>query len=276
MFRFSHLNRLVTVVTLLSLVGAFTLVADASHSWGSYHWARTVNPFTLKLGDNVSFAWDPFLATASGDWTQSSILNTTVVSGSTDSRRCRATNGRVEVCSNRYGNNGWLGIASIWISGSHITKGTVRVNDTYFNTSRYNTPGWRGFVMCQEVGHTFGLDHQDEDFYNSNLGSCMDYSGDPDGTINGQLSNEHPNNHDYEQLETIYAHLDSSATLLSDRRGTAAGALALARANLEELDLNSPREWGRVIRTARDGRSSLYERDLGRGEKVFTFVIWAD
>jgi hypothetical protein len=29
---------------------------------GNYHWARTSNPFTLKLGDNVSSAWDSYSA----------------------------------------------------------------------------------------------------------------------------------------------------------------------------------------------------------------------
>ena len=46
--------------------------ASATHSWGSYHWARTNNPFTLKLGDNVSATWDPYLTTTSGDWSASS------------------------------------------------------------------------------------------------------------------------------------------------------------------------------------------------------------
>jgi hypothetical protein len=40
------------------------------------------------------------------------------------------------------------------------------VNDTYFNTPKYDTSAWRNLVMCQEVGHTLGLDHQDEDFDN--------------------------------------------------------------------------------------------------------------
>jgi hypothetical protein len=40
--------------------------------------------------------------------------------------------------------------------------------------------------MCQEVGHTFGLDHQDENFNNTNLGTCMDYTNDPS-------TNQHPN-----------------------------------------------------------------------------------
>ncbi len=32
---------------------AFTSTAEANHSWGRYHWARTSNPFTLKLVDNA-------------------------------------------------------------------------------------------------------------------------------------------------------------------------------------------------------------------------------
>ena len=58
-------------------------------------------------------------------------------------QNCRATLGRVEVCNGNYGNTGWLGIAGIYLSGTHITKGYVKVNDTYFNTATYNTPEWR-------------------------------------------------------------------------------------------------------------------------------------
>jgi hypothetical protein len=58
---------------------AFTIITSANHSWNGYHWARTANPFTVKLGDNVSGAWDAVLATTSADWTQSQVLNTTVV-----------------------------------------------------------------------------------------------------------------------------------------------------------------------------------------------------
>ncbi|HXG40454.1 MAG TPA: hypothetical protein VNJ28_05885, partial [Candidatus Limnocylindrales bacterium] len=194
-----------------ALVGAALVPASvgASHSWGPYHWARTANPFTVTLGDNVSATWDSYLAEASSDWTASSVLDTTVAPGRTRPKPCRPTSGRVEVCSAAYGGTGWLGVAQIWVSSSHITQATVKVNDTYFNTATYNTPAWRRLVMCQEVGHTFGLDHQDETFDNPTLGTCMDYTNDPDGPP----SNEHPNAHDYEQLETIYAHLDSTTTI---------------------------------------------------------------
>jgi hypothetical protein len=239
-------------------------VASADHSWGSYHWARTANPFTLKLGDNVSSAWDAYLAEASDDWSASSVLDTTVVAGGANPKNCRPTSGRVEVCNSKYGNNGWLGVATIWSSGSHITQGTVKVNDTYFNTATYNTPAWRRLVMCQEIGHTFGLDHQDENFDNPNLGSCMDYTSDPDGPP----SNEHPNAHDYEQLELIYAHLDSTTTV-----GQFLGAAA-ARASAGNGD---DEEWGKPTgKKDGKGRDILFEKNLGGGKKKLTWVLWAN
>ncbi|OHA79177.1 MAG: hypothetical protein A2747_01605 [Candidatus Yonathbacteria bacterium RIFCSPHIGHO2_01_FULL_44_41] len=257
-----RIKALFAVVAVVLSASTFATIALANHSWGNYHWARTANPFNLKLGDNVSAAWDANLAMASVDWSVSSVLDTTIVNGLSNQRNCRATNGRVEVCNNKYGKNGWLGIASIWASGDHITQGTVRLNDTYFNTAKYNTPEWKQLVVCQEVGHTLGLDHQDEIFTNANLGTCMDYTNDPS-------TNQHPNAHDYEQLEIIYTHLDTVTTLLSKMSGT-------AQVRIPDIDTENPSEWGKVIRRSNDGRSSLYERNLGNGQKIFTFVIWAD
>src|SRR5512144_3098686 len=87
------------IVGLLAVfaLALFPASADASHSWGGYHWARTSNPFTLKLGDNVSGAWDNMLRKASTDWSKSNVLDTTVVAGSANPRNCRATTGMVQV-----------------------------------------------------------------------------------------------------------------------------------------------------------------------------------
>ena len=242
-----------------ALAGMAAGPAAATHSWGGYHWARTANPFTLKLGDNLANGWKPYLATTSGDWSVSSVLDTSVVTGSAG-RRCRGTTGRVEVCNSTYGNNGWLGIASISITGgTHITSGTVKLNDTYFNTAAYNSTAWRNLVMCQEVGHTLGLDHQDTTFDNPNLGTCMDYTNDPS-------TNQHPNTHDYEELGIIYAHTDGFTTLSAPTAQSAAAAGAG----------NSQAEWGRAIRYTSDGKPSLFVRDAGDGEQVFTFVTWAE
>jgi hypothetical protein len=177
----------------------------------------------------------------------------------------------VEVCNAAYGTNGWLGVAQIWVSRRHIVQGTTKVNDTYFNTAKYNTKAWRNLVMCQEVGHTLGLDHQDEIFNNTNLGTCMDYTNDPSGLAgtNGPLSNEHPNQHDYDQLATIYTHLDNKTTVSS----TSAASTMPPAAN--QGNLNSRAEWGRKIHESPNGKLELYERDFGGGKKMFTFVIRA-
>jgi len=266
MFKFSRFNRLIIVAIFLSM-GAYAFFAYANHSWGGYHWARTLNPFIVKLGDNVSTVWDTRLAIASGDWSASPVLDTAIVAGAFK-KNCGPINGRVEVCNKTYGFNGWLGVASIWVSGSHIVQGTVKLNDTYFNNAYYNTPAWRQFVICQEVGHTFGLDHQDVNFSNPNLGTCMDYTNDPSGTLYNQLDNQHPNTHDYEELGIIYQHLDALTTIFS-KKSSASAAVD------NDIDTSNPSEWGKVIRKSHDGRSSLHERDLGKGNKVFTFVIWA-
>lgn len=241
---------------------AFPAFSHATHSWGVYHWARTSNSFTLKLGDNVSSTWDPILATTSSDWTVSSVLDTTIVTGTSNPKNCRATSGQVQVCSSTYGNTGWLGVASIWISGGHITQGTVKVNDTYHNKAPYNTTAWRNLVMCQEVGHIFGLDHQDENFSNTNLNTCMDYTNNPS-------SNQHPNQHDYDQLESIYSHFDSMTTA---RQATNSGKMPPA---MRDIDVSGPGQWGKLIHSSHGGWKETYELDFGRGHKIVTYVIWA-
>ncbi|MDO8728411.1 MAG: hypothetical protein Q7K26_00810 [bacterium] len=274
---------IVLAISLTLSFGGLVSVAYANHSWGDYHWARTTNPFMLKIGNNVSSAWVPYLNEAISDWSVSPILDLTKVTGSTSPRNCKPKAGQIEVCSERYGKTGWLGIAQIWVSGSHITKAITKVNDTYFKTSTYNKPAWRRLVMCQELAHDFGLNHQDEVFGNTNLGSCMDYTSDPDGTLANpdQLTNEHANTHDFDQIETIYTHLDSTntfASLVTSARGSLNAVNSQLRSRLEDLDqdidLDNPAEWGGAVRRDARGRNTLHVRDLGRGEKVFTFVTW--
>ena len=245
---------------LVLLLG--TTRAHATHSWGNYHWARTSNPFTLALGDNVSSSWDAYLATTSSDWHLSSVFQTSIVPGGTTPKRCRPTSGRVEVCNAPYGNNGWLGVAQIWLSGGHIIQGTVKLNDTYFNTATYNTSEWRNMVMCQEVGHTFGLDHQDENFNNTNLGTCMDYTNNPS-------TNQYPNAHDYGELALIYAHLDSTST------ANAPLARTKMPPAMADIDYDTPAQWGKLVSSRHHGKVEIYELDFGRGHKVVTFVTWA-
>jgi len=155
----------IVALAVVSLIAGST-PASANHSWSTYHWARTSNPFTLQLGNNMSSLWPSYLGQTSTDWNANTtafptVLTTAVVAG-TSGGNCRAVAGTTQVCNKNYGFNGWLGLASIWISGGHITQGTAKMNDSYFGLSTYNNPNEKQHVVCQEVAHTFGLAHQDE------------------------------------------------------------------------------------------------------------------
>jgi hypothetical protein len=246
-------------------------VTSENHSWGGYHWARQNNPFTLKLGNNLSSNWPTYLNAAALDWNKANPLETSIVRGQSNARKCRATPGQDEVCDANYGQNGWLGLASIWLSGSHITQGTVKLNDTYFGQPPYNTDAWKQMVTCQEVAHTFGLDHQDETFGNTNLGTCMDYTNNP----LGPPSNVDPNQHDYDELNTIYSHLDPSTTIGASTAGKVPPGNPNDDPSNEPGD--SPGEWGREVSRSANGRASIYELDLpNNGGKKVTHVRWTE
>jgi hypothetical protein len=252
----------ILIITVFSLT--YAKAASANHSWANYHWARTNNPFTLQMGNNLSPGWLPYLQTTSADWSASSVLDTLIVSGATNGRRCRPTSGRLEVCNSFYGNNGWLGLAQIWVNGDHIVQGVTKINDTYFSQTQYNTTAWKNLVMCQEVGHIFGLNHQDEVFNNPNLNTCMDYTNDP-------TSNQHPNQHDYDELEIIYSHVDAFTTLKSLVQKLPLGFSTSDKANNNNTENRD--EWGKELRN--NGHVAEFERDFGNGKKLVTSVILA-
>jgi hypothetical protein len=261
---FKSFSRRTLAVTLVALAAVtFAAVAYANHSWNGYHWARTSNPFTLKLGDNLTSAdWKSHLRQTSSDWNAGRTpVQTTIVAGQSSSRKCSMVAGTTQVCNGTYGFNGWLGLASINVSGSHITQGTAKMNDSYFNSSTYNNTNEREHVMCQEVAHTFGLGHQDES--GKSLNTCMDYFSNTGANAGSTISTK-PNQHDFDELNTIYAHLDSTTTI--------AAASASSQAN--EVT-NEPYSWGMLVSQSASGRSSVYEREHTDGTKTLTHVYWA-
>ena len=246
-------------VVAVALGSAALLVggqALANHAWSTYHWLRSTAEITPPVGDNVSSQWDSYVRTANSDWNRSIYIQSPMVAGATSPRNCRPNAGRIEVCNAAYGNTGWLGIAQIWLSGGHISQGTTKLNDTYFNTAQYNTPSWRALVACQEIGHNYGLGHQDEDFNTDLTNSCMDYTNLPQG-------NEHPDAHDYQQLEIIYSHSHAAAAAAATSPASAAAGG------------NTPGEWGRAIHSTRDGRPDVFVRDIAPGHRLITHVFWA-
>ena len=267
----NHSAATLLISLALSMLPSF---AYAAHSWSNYHWARTANPFTLKIGNNLTSPdWTAKLTQASLDWNNaqafqtSSPLATSVVTGSTD-QRCLMSTGTTQVCNSTYGRNGWLGLASINITGStHITKGSAKLNDTYFNMAKYNNTNERLHVMCQEIAHTFGLDHQSTD--GSSQNTCMDYFSNT-GVNAGSSVSTKPNAHDFEELNLIYTHLDSTTTL-------AASVLTASFAGKVEDDTGDtedPNKWGQLRSQSKNGRNSTYERFNTDGSRTLTHVYW--
>ena len=250
--------------------------AIATHSWSGYHWAGNGSNITLKVNKALSGSWPTAVDGAITDWDVSSELTLTPQIASVNTRKCNPIAGQILVCNDSYGQRGWLGIASIWLTSGHISQGTTKLNDTYFNMAQYNTPAWRAMVACQEIGHDFGLNHQDEVFSNPNLGSCMDYTNDPDGGGAYGPSNVSPNQHDFDMLNTIYNHNDGFTTASA---ATNFGIRQLGRPVPQPVSSvgsgDSPAEWGRAIHYDGQGRPDVFLKDLGAGHKVLTHVLWA-
>ncbi len=249
------MKRLLAIVTAAAAVSAVAAApASAGHAWGSYHWATASNPFIVGLDNNLTtLGWQQLGKSSSMDWSASVVLDAVLTDPKGDNKRCKASGGRVEVCNGKYGRNGWLGLAQIWLSGSHITEATAKMNDTYLASSSYNDVN-RQHVLCQEVGHTFGLGHQDES--GADLNTCMDYAK--------TLDNPIPDAHDYEQLELIYNHGGESSTLATTSASTTTGMAGRPDARPYRAERNDHANHTEIVEQFADG------------SKRITDVIWAD
>ncbi|MBX7495240.1 hypothetical protein K3172_05160 [Qipengyuania sp. 6B39] len=247
-------------------VAAIAMVASgpglANHSWNGYHWQTVSGTATPLVVDNTVGAWKPRVALAMQDWNQSQHIDSQLTTGTTNQKRCAMTQGTIQVCNASYGQTGWLGIASISLSGGHIVAGSTKLNDTYFALQQYNTETWKQLVTCQEIGHDYGLGHQNEDFSTDLTTSCMEYTSQPSG-------NEHPDSHDYQQLAAIYNHGEGGS---STSGGSSGGPGKGKPLGIEPG--NGPAEWGKAIGHDKAGRPNEYVRNFN-GYTIITHVTWA-
>ena len=161
-----HPRVLIVLLALLALA-AFPSSADANHSWGGYHWARTSNPFTIKLGDNVSGSWDSNA--------RHRLVRLEPIHRARHHRR-RRRNETEELPSHQRACRGLQRqlrqhrLARCGADLDHRRRRTSprvrsRITTTTSATrpTQYNNTAEMQHVICQEIGHTFGLDHQSTD-----------------------------------------------------------------------------------------------------------------
>ncbi|HSM54245.1 MAG TPA: hypothetical protein VK839_08710 [Erythrobacter sp.] len=271
----SHLfNRKAGIAACCSAAAMVGAPLLANHSWGTYAWNFDgVNPVRAPVVNNTDSGWSGYVETAVADWNASPAIEAPLEYGNNSS--CSFVTGTIQVCNGNYGGNGWLGLASIAISGGKIVAGTTKLNDYYFDQDRYNTYSWRQLVTCQEIGHDYGLAHQNENFATDETTSCMEYTSKPQ-------DNEHPDFHDYDQLLLIYPAGGGSGG--GDTGGTGGGGKGKGsggggggkgknRVVLPAVG-NTPSTWGRPTEFLPNGRPHVFEREAS-GVKFVTHVTWA-
>lgn len=257
----------------LSISAVLAAPVLANHSWSTYHWVRTSNEITVPVIDNTTGIWAHRNHTgiAVADWNVSPYIEAPLVRGNADPA-CAIVRDEINVCNDDYGSVGWLGLARITISSGHITGGATLLNDYYFNQDRYNNDTWRQLVTCQEIGHDYGLGHQNENFSTDVTTSCMEYTSQPAG-------NEGPDAHDYEQLALIYAHSEGGDTGdgggggKPGKGGGSGGGKGGGKGKKFGLG-NTPKDWGRPTDYDGDGRPNVFVREMD-GALVVTHVTWA-
>src|SRR5215210_308385 len=137
------MNRKSFFIAATLLIAGLAGSAAEAKRWGCWIQADR----NVRIRNTTSSA-----SQAVADWNNLTILNLSAVSSGEETYVFNANSG----------NTGWGGLASITnYSGCTILRATAQLN-TYYS---WTTNAARG-VHCQEIGHTFGLDHSKD-------GGCM-------------------------------------------------------------------------------------------------------
>lgn len=176
---------------------------SAQHAWGpkspkkaNYHWSSdNLNPTVL----NNSIA--PYgVSETIVDWNAlaTPIQPVEVASGTFD----------IEVYEDGTSSDNWIGLAKIWLDGSHIIRAEVIMNTVMINEKYSHLENLPQHVLCQEFGHVLGLDHNHE-----SLNTCMNDCTTAKTRSEWEFCINHPNGttpdeHDTETLLSSYDHVD--------------------------------------------------------------------
>lgn len=262
-------SRWVAALVAVIAMGVAATPLLAHHQWGTYAWVSDgTNPITPALVDNTDGIWNGHVARANADWNASPYINSGIEYGNNSS--FSMVTGTVQVCNADYGAIGWLGLATIALNSGKIVAGSTKLNYNYFNRDRYNNDTWRQLVTCQEIGHDYGLGHQNEDFSTNLTASCMEYTSNPEG-------NEGPDFHDYEELARMYggATTDGGGGTTKGGKGGGGGSGGKGKNRVALPAVgNTPASWGRPTAFLPNGKPFRFERTQGN-YKFVTHVTWA-
>jgi hypothetical protein len=190
------------------------------HPPSSYHWQNNGNGLTLEILNAMDDSWQANFATAVANWDagapiDSLTLRVTRINYEID---CIAVTGKMKVCNADYGPTQWRGLNEVLVNrrDNEIVSSSAKMNE-YYLTRESNDQ--KLYTVCHEIGHGFGLPHWDEDFFNKDLGNCMDYTNNP-------ANNKLPDASNFIYLGNLYGDAGgstSSATVAAENEAPAAG-----------------------------------------------------
>jgi len=257
---------------------------DASHAFSS-HWQRTSAGIrNLPVRRMLSSVWLTRYTTAMNDWRKPAMTRikpyTAVVSGQNPG--CPLYLGQISVCDGNYGPTGWAGIAQVFYNSAKHTQYARAVQNNYYMVgSSATVVAFRQLVICQEIGHTFGLGHINVTYNTPNAGSCMDYTNDPDGGPGGvspsDPNNMHPFAHDYAMINSRHNHIgfimpELGSQEMPELESQEAEAPRAMEAMLQSTPL-SLAQLGERMSIGNGGRTEMYEMKFAGGWGNTSWVI---
>lgn len=183
--------------------------------------------------------------------------------------KCPLYAGQITVCDGNYGRTGWGGLAQVgWDGSGHTYYARAIQNNYYYVGSSAATVAYRQLVICQEIGHTLGLGHINVSYTTPNVGSCMDYTNDPDGGRGGvsqtDPNNMHPYAHDYAVINARHTHIGFLPPMAQT---------AMPPAAMLGLDPKTFETFGTLVYRANAGYTERYEQSFPGGWGMATWVI---
>jgi len=274
----------ITPVTPVSVVptdnvtydnGTLAVGADNSTS-GEYPkntWAHQGQGLNLEVQNALTQDWYPILEKVLRDWSDQSpeTLNLTIREVASDAE-CKFVPGVLKVCNANYGATGWRGINQILVDEfNNLTSSVAKMNEHYLLNLG---DGIKQYTMCHEIGHGWGLGHQDQDFNNVDSGSCMDYVMDPE-------NNQHPNAKDFAILRQVYgtvatAGRNSSANerTLYLRGSKSAREEKVSHPQYKSFTDEFYRDQWRLLR--KSNAMEIDELDMGNGKRIIARLLLAE
>lgn len=166
-------------------------------------WNNGGHGLKLQQVNALDSRWEPYFYQAVSDWDNGNpdCLDLSTSKTTPDSQ-CEPIDGKSKVCNGDYGNTQWRGINQALVQNGYIVASTSKMNDYYVTKGSSNLANEMQYTMCHEMGHSFGLPHWDENFFNKDLGTCMDY------TIHPGV-NKQPNKSNFIFLKNLYGVLPS-------------------------------------------------------------------